>query len=363
MIRGGSGLRRRLLTLALIACGVFAVLPAGLAAAATSVNIKAGDAPGGPPSVPAVGGAVHARVNTVNWSDLCPPRSVGTQGDRLHGRRERWMRDFPQNPTAATRSVQPDRDAEVLRARRREGVRPGRDHRTPSSRSPICHHRSLLPLGQHRGEDGMDVQERPTERFLPDKPVTMTTVHKVLVLALGMRDHGAAAERAAHQRRREVRHARQLRHHDARHAAGTALQQRREQAQDVGRPRRCPARRWRSRSTRRRRCRRGPSRGSRASTTASQLPKHGTLATGDRAVGDPLRRATPTSGQASGASPRPSPPGWVGSRSPGSTARASRGGPPRATTAASGRWRRPRPYVGWQLCPNAPPRTWRAPAI
>ena len=39
-------------------------------------------------------------------------------------------------------------------------------------------------------------------RFCPDKPVTMTTVHRVLVLALGMQGTARTAERAAHPRRR-----------------------------------------------------------------------------------------------------------------------------------------------------------------
>ena len=187
MIRGGSGLRRQLLALALIACGVFTMLPAGLAEATTSVNTKAGDAPGGPPSIPVVNGAMHARVNTVNWSDLVPTEAWARTAIGYTAGTNDWMRDFPQNPDGSY-PFRPN----LIETRKYFARAAVKAFAPTATVNPEITFTDLPATDPFYRWVNIAVKmgwmcKTATGAFGPDDAVTMNTVHKVLVLALGMR--------------------------------------------------------------------------------------------------------------------------------------------------------------------------------
>ena len=65
------------------------------------MDIKAGDAPGGPPPLPAATGRVAARAGTVTWSDLVPTEAWARAAIGYTAGTNDWMRDFPQNPNGS----------------------------------------------------------------------------------------------------------------------------------------------------------------------------------------------------------------------------------------------------------------------
>jgi cell wall-associated NlpC family hydrolase len=198
MLRGGTWLRRRLTTLAIIATSLGVVCAGGTTSYAVGSHAGQaggqGDAGSGPKPFPVIVPAVARHAPAVRWSDLTPADAWAKAAIDLVGGTYTWMRDFPANPDG-TFPFRPDM-VETRKYLARAVVKAFAPGAVPD---PSLAFTDLQPtqtfyrwasiavkLGWlRRSKDG---------RFMPDKAVTMTTVHRVLVSALGMRSVAATID-------------------------------------------------------------------------------------------------------------------------------------------------------------------------
>lgn len=193
MIRGGSPLSRRLTTLALVAGVTLALVPAGpttnaVAATPATADITAGEYGGGSAPFPVhVPVQARGRVSGVTWSDLDASDGWARQAINFVGGRFDWMRDFRPNPDGtypfrpgAIETRKYFARAAVKAFAPNVAVDPAITFTDFDATQVFYRWANVaVQLGwMRRSDDG---------GFMPDKPVTMTTVHRVLVLALGMK--------------------------------------------------------------------------------------------------------------------------------------------------------------------------------
>src|SRR4029077_16856796 len=197
MNRGGPPVRRLMMTFALIASSALATLPLGPtmnAVASTPApglphrDVTVGEYGSGPAPIPVhiPEGARGRRVG-LKWSDVGSGDAWARTAIDYVGGTSDWMRDFPANP-ARTYPFRPSMietrkyfaRAVVKAFAPDETVDPSITF-TDLDTSQVFYRWAnvVVKMGwMRRTADG---------GFLPDKPVTMTTVHRVLVLALGLR--------------------------------------------------------------------------------------------------------------------------------------------------------------------------------
>jgi cell wall-associated NlpC family hydrolase len=191
MLRGGTRLRRRVTALAIIAASFGAVCATGTTAHAVGTRPRPiatqGDADTGPRPFPVVLPASAQRTPPISWSDLTPADAWAQPAIDFVGATNTWMRDFPSNADG-TFPFRPD----VIETRKyfaravvkafAPGIVPDPSMTFSDLQPTQTFYRwaaIAVKLGwMRRSLDG---------RFAPDAPVTMTTVHRVLVLALGMK--------------------------------------------------------------------------------------------------------------------------------------------------------------------------------
>jgi cell wall-associated NlpC family hydrolase len=189
MNRGGSGLRRHLRALVVLTATGLVLAPGhALASGSGGPDLTAGEPGSGPDPIPVVVPRSAARGATFKWSDVDASDAWAKAAIDYVGKTKEWMRDFA--PLADGRvPFKPDA-LETRKYFARAAVKAfAKDEMADASISFT----DLEPgqtfyrwanvavkLGwMRRTDDG---------RFAPDKPVTMATVHRVLVLALGMKD-------------------------------------------------------------------------------------------------------------------------------------------------------------------------------
>jgi hypothetical protein len=189
MDRGGTGIRRRLRALVVMMTAGLALVPATVAhAGGAAPDLTAGDAGSGPAPFPIVVPTSSARGATFKWSDLDASDAWARPAIDYVGKAKDWMRDFAPGADGKV-PFKPDM-IETRKYLARAAVKafaPGEDV-DPSITFPDLEPSQTfyrwanvaVKLGwMRRTSDG---------RFAPDKPVTMATVHRVLILALGMKD-------------------------------------------------------------------------------------------------------------------------------------------------------------------------------
>ena len=191
MNRGGTGIRRVLRAIAVSAAAALVLAPsigAHAAGADATSDVTAGEAGSGPAAFPIVVPEGPMRGATFKWSDLDASDAWAKAAIDYVGKAKDWMRDFapgadgkvPFRPDmletrkyfarAAVKAFAPDEaiDAAITFP----DLEP--------SQTFFRWANVAVKLGwMRRTTDG---------RFAPDKPVSMATVHRVLIQALGMRD-------------------------------------------------------------------------------------------------------------------------------------------------------------------------------
>jgi NlpC/P60 family len=196
----GSRLQHRAATLALIAAVGSMLLPSSLARAddhTAPSRLTSGEAGSGPPVAPDVL-ATTART-AVRWSDVPPTFWAGNAIDYVAGT-YRWMRDY-RALDDGTFPFKPDRPENrrlfakaVVRAfAPHVEIDPSITFDDLSSDSPYYRYANVAVQKRwmRRTENGTS--------FSPTLPVTTRSVHRVLVLALGLRDEAAGLD-AIHTR-------------------------------------------------------------------------------------------------------------------------------------------------------------------
>jgi len=192
MIRGGSWFRRRAQTLILAVTAAIVVLPLSptqnaVAAAPSSVDVTAGEAGSGPGPIPERLPERTLRSGPkVKWSDLSASSVWARAAINLVGGTNTWMRDFPANADG-TYPFRP-RALETRRYFARAVASAFAPDAVVDSSITFA---DLDPTDPFYRWANIAIDQgwmrRTTDgRFLPDMPVTMTTVHRVLVRALGM---------------------------------------------------------------------------------------------------------------------------------------------------------------------------------
>jgi hypothetical protein len=186
----GSRLQHRVVTLALMAAVGSTLLPSSLAWGADHAagDLTAGEPGSGPPVAPD-NLATASRTTSVRWSDV--PRTFwGRRAIDYVAGRYRWMRDY-RALDDGTVPFKPNRlesrrllaKAVVLAFAPDAEVDPSITFNDMSSDSPFYRYANVA------------VQKRWMRRanggFSPASPVSTRSVHRVLVLALGLRDEAA----------------------------------------------------------------------------------------------------------------------------------------------------------------------------
>ena len=191
MDRRGIGLRRRFCALALLAATGVALVPANGAHAGDSGGppaLTSGEAGSGPAPFPIVVPERPMRSATFRWSDVDAGEAWAKRAIDFVGKSKDWMRDFAPGADG-TVPFKPD----MLETRKYfaraaiKALAPGEAIDAAITFPDLDPSQTFyrwaniaVKLGwMRRSADG---------RFGPDKPVTMATVHRVLTLALGMKD-------------------------------------------------------------------------------------------------------------------------------------------------------------------------------
>jgi cell wall-associated NlpC family hydrolase len=191
MVRGGWPRRGRPITRALLGATVLLLLlsePAALAEAAstTDVDVTAGEYGSGPGPIAPIETS-EGRGPSISWSDLDSTDAWARTAINYVGGSHSWMRDFPAEPDG-TYPFRPDKletrkyfaRAVVKAFAPKEAVDPSIGFSDLEPTQTFYRWANVaVKLGWMRTSGG--------DAFMPDQAVTMTTVHRVLVLALGMR--------------------------------------------------------------------------------------------------------------------------------------------------------------------------------
>jgi hypothetical protein len=196
----GSRLQHRVVTLTLIAAVGSMLLPSSLAWAAdhaTRRDLTSGEAGSGPPVAPDDLAAV-ARTTSVRWSDV--PRTFwGRRAIDYVAGTYRWMRDYRAS-SDGTFPFKPER-LETRRLFAKAVVRAFAPHVEVDPSITFDDLSSDSPFYRYAN---VAVQKRWMRRthganFSPELPVSTRSVHRVLVLALGLREEAAGLD-AIHTR-------------------------------------------------------------------------------------------------------------------------------------------------------------------
>ena len=197
MNRGGTRLRRRVMTLTLIASSALAMLPLGPTTIAVAAargpgsphgDVAAGEYGSGPAPIPVhIPAAARTRRAGVKWSDVGSGDAWARSAIDYVGGAFDWMRDFPANADG-TYPFRPSM-IETRKYFARAMVKAFAPDETvdPSIAFTDLDTTQVFYRWANVAVK-MGWMRRTTDAgFLPDKPVTMTTVHRVLVLTLGLR--------------------------------------------------------------------------------------------------------------------------------------------------------------------------------
>jgi cell wall-associated NlpC family hydrolase len=191
MDRGGTGLRRRLRALVVLAAAGLAIVPQGGAHATgggATWDITAGEAGSGPAPFPISVTQTRMRGATFKWSDVDASDAWAKKAIDYVGKTKDWMRDFapgvdgrvPFKPdTLETRKYFARAVVKAFAPREAVDGAISFPDLEPSQTFYRWANVAVKLGWMRRTSDG---------RFAPDKPVSMATVHRVLVLALGMKD-------------------------------------------------------------------------------------------------------------------------------------------------------------------------------
>ncbi len=159
-----------------------------VAASFPPVDIIAGEAGSGPAPFPIhLPTSTPTRATALRWSDLDASDAWAKPAINYVGGANHWMRDFRANADG-TYPFRPD----VLETRKYFARAVVRAFSPTVAATPAINFPDLDTTQTFNRWASMAVRlgwmSRSSDgRFLPDKPVTMATVHRVLVLALGMR--------------------------------------------------------------------------------------------------------------------------------------------------------------------------------
>lgn len=189
MIRGGSWRHRSasLVAIATIGAALLSFGPTASAVARPGFGITGGEDGSGPAPRPTRVLPSAARQSAIRWSDLGPSDQWARAAINYVGGTHDWMRDFPANPNGSY-PFKP-RLIETRKYFARSIVEAFAPKQHLDSRITFS---DLQPTESFYRWANIAVKMGWMRRsssggFMPDKPVTMTTVHRVLVLALGMR--------------------------------------------------------------------------------------------------------------------------------------------------------------------------------
>jgi cell wall-associated NlpC family hydrolase len=190
MAPGGSTRRARpSIVLAVVAALTTTLLQAPVASArdAKPADYTAGEAGTGLPPVPIEQPPIAAKQAPIAWKDVTSSHSwARTAIDHVAGARD-WMRDYKQLADG-TYPFKPDK-LESRRHFARAVVRAFAPGAVPdpsivfTDLDPTSNFWRFANVAAARGW----LPRTPDGRFRPDEPVTMTQVHRALVLALGLR--------------------------------------------------------------------------------------------------------------------------------------------------------------------------------
>lgn len=190
MNRGGSRHRRRLRALVVLTIAGLALVPANGAFAAgdgATSDLTTGEAGSGPAPFPVAVPRHPMRVAAFRWSDVDVSDAWAKAAIDYVGRTKDWMRDFapdadgrvPFKPdTLETRKYFARAVVRAFAPREAIDAAIGFPDLEPSQTFYRWANVAVKLGWMRRTSDG---------RFAPDRPVTMATVHRVLVLALGLR--------------------------------------------------------------------------------------------------------------------------------------------------------------------------------
>jgi cell wall-associated NlpC family hydrolase len=194
MQRGGSGLRRRVAALTVMVTLGVSLLAEGATADAggpgslVRTDPQSGEGGTGLPGLPiVVGSSAPARAAIFKWSDLDASDAWARPAIDFVARTNSWMRDFAPR-TDGSYPFRPDaiQTRKYLARALVRAFAPGAtvDPRiTFSDLDPSHPFFRWANIAVGRGWMG----RASAGRFAPDKPVTMVTVHRVIVMAVGLR--------------------------------------------------------------------------------------------------------------------------------------------------------------------------------
>ena len=195
-------LRRRIVTLAVASALAASVLPLGAARASVTRRLGPGEAGSGPPAIPVVlpraraaDRSIARSRTTIVWSDVNPSYRWARPAIDYVGAANEWMRDLAPNPDG----TYPFEPATI-------------ETRKYFARAVVQAFAPLQPVDPTITFPDVDpsdafypfaniavqlhwMKRSPSGTFAPDKPVTTTSVHRVLSLALGL---GPAAKALNH---------------------------------------------------------------------------------------------------------------------------------------------------------------------
>ena len=192
MYRGGTRLRRRLVTLVLVGATGAMLLPSGATAnAAGSISVAAlphmGEPGSGPPVLPVeVPAQMPRRAAGFTWSDLDGADSWAKRAIDFVGKARSWMRDFAANPDGS-RPFKPD----MLETRKYLARALVKAFAPGANVDPMITFTDLDPTHPFYRWANIAVQRRWIKRtsdgrFLPDQPVDTGALHVALIDVLGM---------------------------------------------------------------------------------------------------------------------------------------------------------------------------------
>jgi NlpC/P60 family/S-layer homology domain len=196
MAQGGRQLRRRLATLVIVIASGVSLLPAQPAQASPAFRLASGDSGTGLPRLPIrVPGTTDTRRDEIVWSDVDATYKWAKAAINHVGGTNSWMRDFVANPDG-TYAFQP-----ATIETRKYFARAVVQALAPAELvDPAITFGDLDPSDVFYPYVNIAVKlhwmkKTTAGTFGPDKPVTTTMVHRVLVLALGL---GPAAKALNH---------------------------------------------------------------------------------------------------------------------------------------------------------------------
>ncbi len=196
MAQGGRQLRRRLATLVIVITSGASLLLAQPAHASPTFHLASGDAGTGLPRLPIrVPGTTDTRRDEIVWSDVDTTYKWAKTAINYVGGTNGWMRDFVANPDG-TYAFQP-----ATIETRKYFARAVVQALAPAELvDPAITFGDLDPSDIFYPYVNIAVKlhwmkKTAAGTFGPDKPVTTTMVHRVLVLALGL---GPAAKALNH---------------------------------------------------------------------------------------------------------------------------------------------------------------------